>query len=50
VKRILPKRSVIAVALTLPVSPLLLAQEAADKPIPKVVVTGSNIARIESSA
>jgi iron complex outermembrane receptor protein len=48
VKRILPKRSVIAVALTLPVSPLLLAQEAADKPIPKVVVTGSNIARIES--
>lgn len=47
-KRILPKRSVIAVALTLPVSPLLLAQEATDKPIPKVIVTGSNIARIES--
>jgi len=49
VKRILPKRSVIAVALTLPVSPLLLAQETTpDKPIPKVIVTGSNIARIES--
>lgn len=47
-KRILPRRSVIAVALTLPVSPFLLAQEATDKPIPKVIVTGSNIARIES--
>ncbi|WP_342114099.1 TonB-dependent receptor plug domain-containing protein [Pseudoduganella sp. OTU4001] len=47
-KRILPKRSVIAVALTLPVSSLLLAQEAADKPVPKVIVTGSNIARIDT--
>ncbi|MYN01499.1 TonB-dependent receptor [Pseudoduganella sp. DS3] len=47
-KRIVLKRSVIAVALTLPVSPLVLAQEATEKPIPKVVVTGSNIARIES--
>lgn len=41
------KRSVIAVALTLPVAPHVLAQEA-DKPIQKVIVTGSNIARIDS--
>lgn len=46
-KRIALKRSVIAVALTLPVAPLALAQEA-DKPIQKVIVTGSNIARIDS--
>ena len=46
-KRIMLKRSVIAVALTLPVAPHVLAQEA-DKPIQKVIVTGSNIARIDS--
>lgn len=42
------KRSVMAVALTLPVAPHVLAQEAADKPVQKVVITGSNIARIDS--
>jgi iron complex outermembrane receptor protein len=48
-KEILLKRSVVAVALTLATSQVVLAQQtAADAPIQKVTVTGSNIRRIDA--
>jgi iron complex outermembrane receptor protein len=47
-KQILLKRSVIAVALTLATSHVVIAQEAtSDATIQKVTVTGSNIKRAE---
>jgi iron complex outermembrane receptor protein len=47
-KKIILKKSVIAVALTLASSQLVLAQQAAtDATIQKVLVTGSNIKRVE---
>jgi len=42
------KTSVIAVALTLASSQVVLAQEDSTKPIEKVVITGSNIKRIDA--
>ncbi|NVM79640.1 iron complex outermembrane receptor protein [Duganella sp. SG902] len=42
------KTSVIAVALTLASSQIVLAQDDSAKPIEKVVVTGSNIKRVET--
>lgn len=45
---ILLKKSVIAVALTLASTQVVMAQDAASPPIQKVTVTGSNIKRIDS--
>ena len=42
------KKSAIAVALTLAYSHMAFAQENADQPVQKVVVTGSNIAHIDA--
>ena len=52
-KQILLKKSVVAVALTLATSQVVMAQDAADtsaRPIERVFVTGSNIKRIDAES